>query len=510
MTRKLFYCIICLLAAVFIGQSSFAQSSLGVFDDQTDVGVIKINGYAHYDPILQQYEIAGSGNNVWANNDGFHFVWKRLKGDFILRTNASFIGKGAVIHRKLGWMIRTSLDSTSKHICATVHGDGLTSFQYRRTNGGTTEEKKSTLNGADVIQLERRGNVYTMSVARHGEPFITEKIDDLDLGDEVYAGLFVCSHNNKVSEKAVFNNVRIDVPEKPNFTYKDLIGSDIEVLDLATQNSTIIYQSAKCIQAPNWTKDGKSLIYNANGGIYKFNLKTNTPELLNTGEASHNNNDHVLSFDGKMLALSSDYKGAPAGYIVPVNGGAAKRITNTTGDCYLHGWSPDGKYVVLCGDRGDKKNRDVYKVSVADGSETKLTDAPGLDDGPEYTPDGKYIYFCSVRSGLMQVWRMKPDGSEQTQVTNDNFDNWFPHISPDGKWIVFISFTTDEVKPSEHPFYKHVYLRLMPIGGGPIKVVAYLYGGQGTINTPSWSPDSKKIAFTSSTQLYFPAFPMDK
>jgi len=132
-----------------------------------------------------------------------------------------------------------------------------------------------------------------------------------------------------------------------------------------------------------------------------------------------------------------------------------------------------------------------------------LTTAKGVDDGPEFTPDGKYIYFNSFRTGLMQIWRMKPDGSEQTQITNDEFNNWFPHISPDGKWIVFISFPKD-IAPGDHPFYKHVYLRLMPVGanaGSSPKVIAYLYGGQGTINVPSWSPDSKKIAFVSNTEI---------
>ena len=101
----------------------------------------------------------------------------------------------------------------------------------------------------------------------------------------------------------------------------------------------------------------------------------------------------------------------------------------------------------------------------------------------------------------MQLWRMKPDGSDPEQLTNDEYNNWFAHVSPDGKSIVCISFLKDEVKPDDHPFYKHVYLRMMPANGGPLKVIAYLYGGQGTINTPSWSPDSKKIAFVSNTDM---------
>ncbi|MEJ2006332.1 MAG: hypothetical protein P8X57_15520, partial [Cyclobacteriaceae bacterium] len=121
-------------------------------------------------------------------------------------------------------------------------------------------------------------------------------------------------------------------------------------------------------------------------------------------------------------------------------------------------------------------------------------------DGPEYSPDGKYIYYNGSQSGTMQIWRMKSDGSEKEQLTFDERNKWFPHISPDGKWIVFLSFPTT-VAPGDHPSYKRVLLHLMPADGGPSKVIAYLYGGQGTINVPSWSPDSRSIAFVSNSGL---------
>lgn len=202
-----------------------------------------------------------------------------------------------------------------------------------------------------------------------------------------------------------------------------------------------------------------------------------------------------------MLGLSSssgDPKYGSLVYTVPVTGGKPKLIT-PTGPSYLHGWSPDGKSLLFTGERN--KEFDIYKVPAAGGPEVRLTTAKGLDDGSEYTPDGKWIYFNSNRTGTMQIWRMRPDGSQPEAVTTGEYHDWFPHVSPDGKWIVMLSFDKKEVKSDDHPFYKHVYLRLMPLAGGQPKVIAYLYGGQGSINTPSWSPDSKRIAFISNTDL---------
>jgi len=510
MSKKISHLFFVFCAVVLFNQKSLAQAKpVGIFDGQDDIGKVKTAGTGVYNSKMQQYHVSGSGTNIWAAHDEFHFVWKKMKGDFILRTNAAFIGKGVEEHRKIGWMVRSSLDTNSKHISAVVHGAGLTSLQFRRTTGGVTEEKKFEMTSADVIQLERKGNTYTMSVARKGDLFVSQEISDVDLGDDVYVGLFICAHNPAVTEKAVFNNVRIVVPAPKDLVpYRQYLGSAIEILDVETQNSKIIYQSPKSIQAPNWMKDGKNLLYNSEGLLYTFDLKTTTPSVLNTGSATHNNNDHVISFDGKWLAISSsDKTGASMGWVVPVTGGEPRRLT-PVGPSYMHGWSPDGKWIVFCGARNNEY--DVYRVPSAGGPEERLTTAKGLDDGPEYSPDGQYIYFNSVRSGLMQVWRMKADGSEQTQLTNDDYDNWFPHVSPDGKWIEYITFLKNEVSPGDHPFYKHVYLRVMPVDGGPSKVIAYLYGGQGTINTPSWSPDSKHLAFVSNSSLLFSTFPISK
>ena len=492
------------LTAAMSATAISAQTTVGIFDAQNDVGRTKHPGSTSYDSRLQHYVIAGSGANMWNERDDFHFVWKRMTGNFILSTRARFIGKGVEEHRKIGWTIRPSLESSSPHITAALHGDGLMSLQFRRASGATTEEAKSpdSLPNADaVIQLERRDGVYIMSVARFGDTLATTTVSDVTLPDTVYVGLFVCAHNDSVVERGTFSNVRITVPAKRDLVpYRDYLGSNLEILDVGTGNATIVHTYRGSFQAPNWTHDGKALIYAQEGRLYRFDLESRNAELINTGFATRNNNDHVLSFDGKMLAISNhapEDSGASIVYTVPTTGGTPKRVT-AKGPSYLHGWSPDGRWLVYVGQRNDEF--DIYKIPVGGGDEIRLTTAKGLDDGPEYTPDGKYIYFNSARTGRMQIWRMRPDGSGQEQITNDGFNNWFPHISPDGKWIVYISFPLD-VPADDHPFYKHVMLRLMPIGGGPSRVIAYVYGGQGTINVPSWSPDGKRLAFVSNSTM---------
>jgi Tol biopolymer transport system component len=256
----------------------------------------------------------------------------------------------------------------------------------------------------------------------------------------------------------------------------------------------VVYATPGRIEAPNWTRDGQWLLFNREGHILRMPAQGGKPETINTGSATQCNNDHGISFDGTLLAFSDQTEGDHESriYIVPLTGGAPRQIT-PRGPSYWHGWSPDGKTLAFCGERNGEF--DVYTISAAGGEETRLTTAKGLDDGPEYSPDGKYIYFNSVRTGLMQIWRMHPDGSGQEQVTSDDYNNWFAHISPDGKWMVFLTF---DKSVEGHPENKDVLLRLMSLEGDQkVTVLAKLFGGQGTITVPSWSPDSKEVAFVS-------------
>lgn len=274
--------------------------------------------------------------------------------------------------------------------------------------------------------------------------------------------------------------------------------SILQTMDVRTGEIKVVKEFPFLMEAPNWSRDGKWLIYNSGGRIYRISPDGGEPQLIETGVATRCNNDHVLSADGKSLAVSS---GTEEGwqskiFTLPLGGGEARQITSL-GPSYLHGWSPDGKTLCYCAERDGEF--DVYTIP-ADGSapEKRLTDVAGLDDGPEYSPDGKYIWFNSVRSGLMQVWRMRADGSDQRQMTFDeDLNSWFPHVSPDGKLVLLIAYHRGDLEPGQHLAGKNVVLRLMTSKGKKLRTIHALYGGQGTINVNSWAPDSRRFAFVS-------------
>lgn len=276
------------------------------------------------------------------------------------------------------------------------------------------------------------------------------------------------------------------------------VTSILEILDITSGQRTLVKEFPYLIEAPNWTPDGQWLVYNSRGKLYKLSPETpGEPQLIPSGYATRCNNDHVIAADGKQIAISHGTKedGKSRVYTFPFEGGTPRLIT-PLGPSYLHGWSPDGRQLAYCAERNG--NFDIYVIPAKGGEEVRLTTAEGLDDGPEYSPCGKYIWFNSVRTGLMQVWRMKTDGSEQTQITFDETRNsWFPHISPDGQWIIFITYKKGDLEPGQHLANKQVELRLMPTAGGEPKTLVKLFGGQGTINVNSWAPDSKRLAFVS-------------
>ncbi|MEO6549806.1 MAG: hypothetical protein ABIN94_17525 [Ferruginibacter sp.] len=490
----------------------------GIFDKSADIGHPKNAGSTRYDEASQTYYLKGSGFNIWFNRDEFRYLYKKIGGDFILTADFAFLGEKGNSHRKMGWMLRESPDESAASYNAVTHGDGLTVLQWRPLRGAYMRDPEEEIFFAKktvfrTIQLQRVGKKITMSVANPGEPMQEVGATDMfAMKDSVYVGLFLCSHDSDKVEEAKVWNVRIDKPVANKYSpnpqikttaFNGVLGCRMETMDVFSGERKVIHQSTGKFEAPNWMPDGKQLLFNENGSIYKIPVEGGTAQKLNTGSLNNNNNDHGISFNGKMLAISHQREGLPGGgstvYVLPITGGEPKLLTSQT-PSYWHGWSPDGKSVTVVGQRNGSNIYNLYKVSVGNGEETALThNTEGHVDGPEYSPDGKFIYYNANPTGTMQIWRMKHDGTGVEQLTFDERHNWFPHISPDGKWMVYISFPND-IEPNGHPSYQKVTLNLMRVAGGAPRVIAYLYGGQGTINVNSWSPDSRHIAFVSNSE----------
>jgi len=388
---------------ISFAESASGQTSIGIFEGQNDVGETKHAGSAVFDAAAKTYTVAGGGQNMWFTNDAFHFVWKKISGNATLAADISFLGKGVDPHRKACLIIRQNLNSDSAYADAALHGDGLTSLQYREIQGARTYEIQSGVVAPKRLRLEKRGQYVSISVA--GEDRVLRPAGGsfrLSLQEPYYIGLAVCSHNNDVLEKAVFSN--LELRAEPPATAGRLLLSTLETVPLGSKDRRVVFTTTDLIESPVWTPDGTALLYKNKGRSHR----------------------------------------------IPAVGGAP--VT-------------------------------------ADASGPKTS-----EDGRELSPDGKFVYFNSDRTGLMQIWKMRADGTGEEQVTSDGYNNWFAHPSPDGKWLVFISY---EKEVRGHPANKDVTLRIMALEGGKIEVLAKLFGGQGTINLPSWSPDSKKVAFVS-------------
>ncbi len=477
------------------------RSREGAFDTVGDVGTPRIPGVTTYDRSEQTYTVTAGGENTWGTLDEFHLAALKVRGDFILTAEGELKGKGINAHRKWGLTIRQNLERSSLHADAAVHGDGLTSLQYRPTAGAETLEVKAPMTSAGIVQLERAGKTVIMRAAKRGEALRETGRVALDCSAEILAGIFVCSHEVAVAETAVFRNVRLDVPA-PEGTDGEANPSPsrLELMDVETGLRRMVYSSTAHFEAPNWSRDGRSLLYNQEGRIHKLPLDTMQPQVLDTGSVRANNNDHGISFDGTRLALSSftEQAGRKSGsqiYVVTIEGGEPVKVTDQA-PSYWHGWSPDGTRLVYCAER--EGNYDVWAIGAQGGQETRLTTDPGLDDGPEYSPDGAFIYFNSTRSGRMKIWRMKPDGTGQEQVSFDDFNDWFAHLSPDGRRMLYVSYPPT-VPAARHPRNQRVMIREQEVSSGKIRVLSHLYGGQGTMNVPSWSPDGRTVAFVSYT-----------
>ena len=488
------YTLTAILTGMLMVFSCERSQNLGLFEGSSDIGDVNYKGSVKFDKADSTYTVSGGGTNMWFDSDQFHYLWKKMSGDVSLEADITWVGKGVDPHRKACLVIRQDLDTSSVYADAALHGDGLTSLQYRDEKGGLTREIQSNMVAPARIRIEKVGKYISMSVARSGEALEPAGGSfKLEFNEPFYIGLGVSAHNNDTIETAIFSNVTIR-PLLPVPDSLKTLESTLETINIASFDRRVVYHTRSHIEAPNWSPDGRWLVFNSGGQLYRIPAVGGEPELIPTGFARRINNDHGISPDGKQLVISDGTEtGKSLIYTLPFEGGDPRRVT-PLGPSYWHGWSPDGKTLAYCAERNG--NYDVYTIPVTGGREKRLTSAEGLDDGPEYSPYGQYIYFNSVRTGTMQIWRMKPDGSDQEQVTTDRYNDWFAHPSPDGKWIVYISYEPD-VPAGSHPPNKDVMLRIMDLETGEIRVMAKLFGGQGTINVPSWSPDSQHVAFVS-------------
>ena len=481
-----------------LGQGA-ALPKLGSFEGRADVGTVLHAGTAAFDPAAGVYTLRGSGENVWGAADAFHFVWTKLEGDVAIEADVAFVGAGRNPHRKAMLMIRQGLGADAAYVDAAVHGDGLTSIQFRAAKGGPTQEVQSSVAAPSRVRIERTADYARLYVADAGGPLrFSGGAARVAFDGPLYVGIGVCAHDKDDVVTATFTNVVVQSglkTDKPPVLY-----STLETIPLGTGSTDrrVQYVSPTRFEAPNWYPDGKAWLVNSGGRLLRIPSGGGAVETVNTGTRTRNNNDHGISADGKTILISDQTEGATAErggpsriYRVPIAGGEPTLVTPNA-PSYWHGISPDGRTLVYCAQRDDEF--DVYSIPTTGGAETRLTTAKGLDDGPEYSPDGQWVYFNSVRTGLMQIWKMKPDGSEQTQVTRDDFNTWFAHPSPDGRYLVFLSY---DRSVQGHPANQDVRLRRMTLATGEITTVARFFGGQGTQNVPNWSPDSRTVAFVT-------------
>ncbi|CAN5577458.1 hypothetical protein BH10PLA2_BH10PLA2_08240 [soil metagenome] len=480
-------------------KNSSSKSADGVFENHRDIGVLSPPGTLRFDATTQSYTVSGSGENMWSTQDAFQFAWKSITVDCAISADIKFLSTTGDPHRKACLMIRQGLDADAAYVDVVLHGDGLTSLQFRETKGAATHEIQSNVSAPARLQLLKRGKYALLYLAKGGEALqYSGAAVRLNFADEpLQIGIGVCAHDKNAVATATFTNVKIE-SIAANWPQPSKLVSTLETQSISSTDRRVVHVTPGRIEAPNWLHDGQSLIFNANGRIQRIAVAGGKPETIDTGFATRCNNDHGVSPDGQSLVISDQTQERRQSliYTLPITGGTPKRVT-ANGPSYWHGWSPDGKTLAYCGER--RGEYDIYTIPVAGGQETRLTTAKGLDDGPEFSPDGVSIYFNSDRTGKMQIWKMKADGSDQEQVTNDSFNNWFPHISPNGRSMVFLSYEPDV---TGHPANKDVTLRMMTLENKRISVLGKFFGGQGTINVPCWSPDGRRIAFVTY-QLIF-------
>jgi len=495
---------IALAAIAALWAAPASAEPVGEFGDHADVGEVTTPGSVTLSD--GSYRMTASGANIWGSEDAFHFAWTQLSGDLHIAADIAFEGEGVDPHRKAGLMIRQNLTAGSPYADVMVHGDGLVSLQYREAQDGPTRQIISALQNPQRVRLEREGDFVYFSVADDdGELKHAGGSFRIAFQAPYLVGLALSAHNNAATETATFSNVELTVPRLthvPDTGYAAQVETTLEVIEVNSGNRRVVRHFDGKIEAPNWSRDGNELIYNSAGRIWRVPVEGGEPVEVDTGRFVDNNNDHGLSPDGKLLVISDQIEpdNLSRVHVVTLDGSAPDRtvVDDPGARSYWHGWSPDGATLAYVRVSLDG-SYDIWAKDLAGGDPRPLIVGPGVDDGPEYSPDGQHLYFNSTRSGAMALWRARADGTDPVQLTHDpSRRDWFPHLSPDGQSIVYVSFGDDVAVEDHPPNREDVQLRVMPAdGGSPPAILTRLFGGQGTINVPSWSPDGTRVAFVS-------------
>lgn len=514
------------------------KGPVGMFDAHADIGIIPAAGDAVHDAARKTYTITGGGNNMWAKVDAFHFAWKKMSGDVSFAADIQFHPNPtgpSDPHRKACLIIRQSLDSDSAYIDATTHGDGLTALQFRDTKGAPTREVMSNVVGPVRLRIEKRGDIFTLYVGKAGEePKYSGASYQLKLQEPFYVGLAVSAHNaNDTStrvETVTFSNLEMKttLPAGTPQLYSTLetqASNPVNANQTQNTDRVVLYVTPGSIEGPLWLRDNSGIIFSRSGRLYKLPMRIpvrerlpdgkqgpapvlgaapladGEPVLIDTGKINAITRVHGLSPDGTHILFVDRSQGTPQTpggrpppntYMVPLAGGTPKLLTPTTGAG--SSLSPDGKTFVFDTDT----TPDIFAIPV-DGSApaTRLTNNVGRNYGPQFTPDGNFILFCSDRSGSMQIWKMKPDGSEPTQLTKTESNNWFPRLSLNGTYAVFVTYPeATRGDPANNP----VEVRRLNLTTGANDQMARLIGGP--TSAPTFSPGNNQLTFVSYQMVH--------
>ena len=492
------------------GNAQGGPGTLGIFDGQTDVGSVTPPGRAVFDQGAGVYTIASAGANLWSTTDGFHLLWKKVSGDVVLTADVKLADANSTSspHRKALLIFRQTLDDNAMYADAAVHGNGETALQYRAAAGDTTQDIAFEIGAPRRLRLEKLGDTITLFVSMGDEPLhqVGASIR-MHFDGPFYAGLGVCAHNKDAVEKATFAHVELKQPETAAIAASEVLYSTLKTIaiDNSARMAFSVMTGKGQIEAPNWSRDGKALIFNRMGKMWTVPVAVGEGKALDlaqatqiaVGAATDCTGSHGLSPDGKWLAITCITPGNPGRrvYVVPSAGGTPRMVTEKP-DSYFHSWSPDGHTIAFT--RPSHGSGNIYSIPVEGGAETALTTGTGISDDPDYSPDGKWIYFNSDRAGGMQIFRMRSDGSRVEQLTRDDKRNWTPHPSPDGKSILILSYDKDV---TGHPANKNVTLRILDAGTLMVRDLTGIVGGSGSDNVPNWAPDGGHFAFVSYQML---------